>query len=145
LSRNYFSQRIKLGLDLQAAHTGAAVQVQEAIRAGRNRPEVDRLTSSCATKIFTTRRFGGLTNTHILGAQRRFHAGFAFRDLVQQQYGALWDSAPPAGEPSVHPLRSSQARLRKFKRTPCAALETIDRRINALGLTEPTIQRRAER
>jgi preprotein translocase subunit SecD len=65
-----------------------------------------------------------------------------FRDLVSAQLQNEWDMSPTAGEPSSYTLALRPSRIASIQeQTMTQSLETIDRRINALGLTEPTIQR----
>ena len=141
--RDNFRQRIKLGLDLQGGtHLVLQVQVQEAI-AQETDQMVDRLTKQLRDKNIHYDEIRRIDDTHILVRNVDSTQVSAFRDLVQQQYGALWDSAPAAGEPSGYVLTLKPSAVAQIQENTMAqSLETIDRRINALGLTEPTIQRR---
>jgi preprotein translocase subunit SecD len=138
-----FSRRIKLGLDLQGGtHLVLQVQVQEAI-AQETDQMVDRLTKQLRDKNIHYDEIRRVDDTHILVRNVDSSQVSTFRDLVQQQYGALWDSAPAAGEPSGYILTLKPSAVAQIQENTMAqSLETIDRRINALGLTEPTIQRR---
>ncbi len=141
--KDNFRQRIKLGLDLQGGtHLVLQVQVQEAI-AQETDQMVDRLTKQLRDKNIHYEEIRRIDDTHILVRNVDSAQVSAFRDLVQQQYGALWDSAPAAGEPSGYVLTLKPSAVAQIQENTMAqSLETIDRRINALGLTEPTIQRR---
>ena len=69
-----------------------------------------------------------------------------FRDTISAQYANVWDLTPTAGDPSGYTLTLRAAAIAQIKdSTMTQSLETIERRINALGLTEPTIQRRGGR
>jgi len=141
--KDNFSKQIKLGLDLQGGtHLVLQVQVQEAI-AQETDQMVDRLTKQLRDKNIRYDEIRRVDDTHILVRNVDSAQASAFRDLVQQQYGSLWESAPAAGETSVYLLTLRPSAVAQIQEnTMSQSLETIDRRINALGLTEPTIQRR---
>ena len=141
--KDNFSKQIKLGLDLQGGtHLVLQVQVQEAI-AQETDQMVDRLTKQLRDKNIRYDEIRRVDDTHILVRNVDSAQASAFRDLVQQQYGSLWESAPAAGETSGHLLTLRPSAVAQIQEnTMSQSLETIDRRINALGLTEPTIQRR---
>jgi preprotein translocase subunit SecD len=140
--KDNFSKQIKLGLDLQGGtHLVLQVQVQEAI-AQETDQMVDRLTKQLRDKNIRYDEVRRVDDMHILVRNVESSQVSEFRDLVQQQYGSLWDSAP-SGEPSSYTLTLKNSAIAQIKENTLAqSLETIDRRINALGLTEPTIQRR---
>src|SRR5262250_1434997 len=140
--KDNFRKQIKLGLDLQGGtHLVLQVQVQEAI-AQETDQMVDRLTKQLRDKNIRYDEVRRVDDTHILVRNVESSQVSEFRDLVQQQYGSLWDSAP-SGEPSSYTLTLKNSAIAQTKENTLAqSLETIDRRINALGLTEPTIQRR---
>ena len=141
--KDNFRKQIKLGLDLQGGtHLVLQVQVQEAI-AQETDQMVDRLTKQLRDKNISFDEIRRVDDTHILVRNVDFQQAAAFRDLVQQQYGNLWDTAPAAGEQSGYTLTLKNSAIAAIQdSTMTQSLETIDRRINALGLTEPTIQRR---
>ena len=141
--KDNFSKQIKLGLDLQGGtHLVLQVQVQEAI-AQETDQMVDRLTKQLRDKNIRYDEIRRVDDTHILVRNVDSAQASAFRDFVQQQYGSLWESAPAAGETSGYLLTLRPSAVAQIQEnTMSQSLETIDRRINALGLTEPTIQRR---
>jgi preprotein translocase subunit SecD len=141
--KDNFSKQIKLGLDLQGGtHLVLQVQVQEAI-AQETDQMVDRLTKQLRDKNISYDEIRRVDDTHILVRNVDSAQAAAFRDFVQQQYGSLWESAPAAGETSGYILTLRPSAVAQIQEnTMTQSLETIDRRINALGLTEPTIQRR---
>jgi len=141
--KDNFRKQIKLGLDLQGGtHLVLQVQVQEAI-AQETDQMVDRLTKQLRDKNISFDEIRRVDDTHILVRNVDFQQAATFRDLVQQQYGNLWDTAPAAGEQSGYTLTLKNSAIAAIQdSTMTQSLETIDRRINALGLTEPTIQRR---
>jgi len=140
--KDNFSKQIKLGLDLQGGtHLVLQVQVQDAI-AQETDQMVDRLTKELREKNVRFEEIRRVDDTHILVRNLDPSQVSQFRDLIQQQYGNLWDSAP-ASEPSSYTITLKNSAIAQIQEnTMTQSLETIDRRINQLGLTEPTIQRR---
>src|SRR5215468_6583094 len=138
-----FSQQIKLGLDLQGGtHLVLQVQVHEAI-AQETDQMVDRLIKQLRDKNIKYDEIRRVDDTHILVRNVDSSQVSTFRVLGQQQYGNLWDIAPAAGEQSGYTMTLKNSAIAQIQETTMTqSLETIERRINALGLTEPTIQRR---
>jgi preprotein translocase subunit SecD len=67
------------------------------------------------------------------------NASGPFRDLVSNQF-TEWTMAPAAGEPNGYLLAMKPSVVADLRQASMnQTLETITRRINALGLTEPTI------
>ena len=141
--RDNFSKQIKLGLDLQGGtHLILQVQVQEAI-AQETDTTVDRLTTLLRSKNLHYDEVRRVDDTHIIVRNLDFSQSSDFRDLVTQQYNNVWDLAPAAGEPNGYTLTLRPGAIVQIQEsTMTQSLETIARRINALGLTEPTIQPR---
>jgi preprotein translocase subunit SecD len=133
------ANRIKLGLDLKGgSHLVLQVQIQEAI-GQRCDQTVDQITKQLHEKNIGFGEIRRVDDTHILVRNLDAATSGSFRDLVSTQF-ADWSMAPAAGEVNGYLLTmkpSVVADLRK--QTMDQALETITRRINALGLTEPTI------
>ena len=140
--KSNFAQQIKLGLDLQGGtHLILQVQVQEAI-AQETDQTVDRLTTQMRTKNIRYDEVRRLDDTHIVVRNVPSDQLSDFRDLVSAQLQNVWDMSPTAGEPSSYTLSLRPSAIAAIQeQTMTQSLETIDRRINALGLTEPTIQR----
>src|SRR5215467_8176601 len=134
-----FSRQIKLGLDLQGGtHLILQVQVQDAI-AQETDQMVDRLNRQLRDKGIGFDEIRRIDDTHIL--VRNLTQASAFRDFITQQYGNLWDSSSAAGESSGYTLTLRQSAIAQIQEsTMTQSVETIGRRINELGLTEPTIQ-----
>ena len=141
-----FGHQIKLGLDLQGGtHLILQVQVQEAI-AQETDQMVDRLTTELRAKNIHYDEVRRADDTHVLVRNIDPAQLSQFRDLVSAQYANVWDLTPTAGDPSGYTLTLRAAAIAQIKdSTMTQSLETIERRINALGLTEPTIQRRGGR
>ncbi len=144
--KDNFGHQIKLGLDLQGGtHLILQVQVQEAI-AQETDQTVDRLTNELRAKNIHYDEVRRADDTHILVRNIDPAQLSQFRDLVSAQYANVWDLTPTAGDPSGYTLTLRAAAIAQIKdSTMTQSLETIERRINALGLTEPTIQRRGGR
>jgi preprotein translocase subunit SecD len=136
-----FARQIKLGLDLQGGtHLILQVQVQEAI-AQETDQTVDRLTNQLRAKNIRYDEVRRVDDTHIVVRNIPSEQLSDFRDLVASQLQNVWDMSATAGEPSSYTLTLRASAIAAIKDTTMQqSLETIERRINALGLTEPTIQ-----
>ena len=139
--KDNFAHQIKLGLDLQGGtHLILQVQVQEAI-AQETDQTVDRLTAALRAKNIPYDEVRRLDDTHILVRNVDPAQVSAFRDLVAAQYANVWDIGPTAGDPTGYTLTLRAGAIAQIQETTMSlSLETIERRINALGLTEPTVQ-----
>jgi preprotein translocase subunit SecD len=139
--KSNFAHQIKLGLDLQGGtHLILQVQVQEAI-AQETDQTVDRLTNQLRAKNIHYDEVRRVDDTHIIVRNIPSEQTGDFRDLVASQLQNVWDMSPTAGEPSSYTLTLRASAIATIKdSTMTQSLETIERRINALGLTEPTIQ-----
>jgi preprotein translocase subunit SecD len=139
--KSNFAHQIKLGLDLQGGtHLILQVQVQEAI-AQETDQTVDRLTNQLRAKNIRYDEVRRVDDTHIVVRNVPSEQLSDFRDLVAAQLQNVWDMSPTAGEPSSYTLTLRASAIAAIKdQTMQQSLETIERRINALGLTEPTIQ-----
>jgi len=144
--KDNFSHQIKLGLDLQGGtHLILQVQVQEAI-AQETDQTVDRLTSPMRAKNIRYDEVRRLDDAHILVRNVASDQISQFRDLVNEQLSRTWDMSPAAGEVNGYALTMRPSRVAEIQeQTMQQSIETIERRINALGLTEPTIQARGGR
>src|ERR1700722_13242680 len=133
------SDRIKLGLDLKGgSHLVLQVQVDEAI-GQRCDQAVDQITKQIHEKNITTGEISRGDDTHILVRNVDPNTSGTFRDLVSNQF-TDWAMAPAAGEQNGYLLTMKPSIVADLRRdTMDQSLETITRRINALGLTEPTI------
>ncbi|HEY2460275.1 MAG TPA: protein translocase subunit SecD [Candidatus Acidoferrum sp.] len=136
-----FGHQIRLGLDLQGGtHLILQVQVQEAI-AQETDQTVDRLTTQMRAKNIRYDEVHRADDTHIIVRNVPSDQLSDFRDLVTAQLQNTWDMAPTAGEPSSYTLSLRPSAIAAIQdQTMSQSLETIERRINALGLTEPNIQ-----
>src|SRR6266478_4249096 len=141
-----FSHQLKLGLDLQGGtHLILQVQVQEAI-AQQTDQTVDRLTNQLRQKNIHYDEVRRADDTHILVRNVAPDQVAQFRDLWNAQLSNAWDMSPAAGTPPGYMLSMRPSAIAQIQETTMTqSLETIERRINALGLTEPTIQLRGGR
>ena len=133
------TDRIKLGLDLKGgSHLVLQVQVEEAI-GQRCDQAVDELTSQVHEKNIIVGNIRRIDDTHIEVDNVDPSTSGAFRDLINNQFSD-WTMAPAAGDTNGYLLTMKPSVVADVRRdTMDQALETITRRINALGLTEPTI------
>jgi preprotein translocase subunit SecD len=141
--KDNFSHQIKLGLDLQGGtHLILQVQVQEAV-AQETDQTVDRLTTAMRTKNIRYDEVRRVDDEHVIVRNVTSDQLSQFRDLIHEQYEGTWSMAPAPGDPNSYLLTMRPAVVSQIQEnTMQQSLETIERRINALGLTEPTIQRR---
>jgi len=139
--KDNFTHQIKLGLDLQGGtHLILQVQVQEAI-AQETDQTVDRLTTAMRAKNIHYDEVRRMDDTHIVVRNVAPDQTSDFRDLVHDQYEGVWELTPAPGETNAFLLTMRQSALARIQEnTMEQSLETIERRVNALGLTEPTIQ-----
>src|SRR5882762_1695363 len=144
--KSNFAHQIKLGLDLQGGtHLILQVQVQEAI-AQETDQTVDRLTNQLRTKNIRYDEVRRVDDTHMVVRNVDPSQVSQFQDIINAQYANVWDLAPAAGSPPGYTLTLRQNAVAQIQEsTMQQSLETIERRINALGLTEPTIQPRGGR
>jgi preprotein translocase subunit SecD len=139
--KDNFTHQIKLGLDLQGGtHLILQVQVQEAISQETDQT-VDRLTTQMRTKSIRYDEVRRVDDTHIVVRNVPSDQLSQFRDLVHDQLEINWELSPAPGEVDASLLTLRQSAIARIQEsTMSQSLETIERRINALGLTEPTIQ-----
>jgi preprotein translocase subunit SecD len=133
------TDRIKLGLDLKGgSHLVLQVQVDEAI-GQRCDQAVDQLTKQVHEKNIIVGDIRRVDDTHVEVDNVDPSTSAAFRDLVNNQFPD-WTMSPAAGVNNGYLLTMKPSVVADLRRdTMDQALETITRRINALGLTEPTI------
>jgi len=136
-----FGHQIKLGLDLQGGtHLILQVQVQEAISQETDQT-IDRLASQLRSKNIHYEEVRRISDTQCLVRNVAPEQSAQFRDLVNDQFSREWDMTPAPGESSGYLLALRPTAIVTIQQqTMQQTLETLERRINALGLTEPTIQ-----
>jgi preprotein translocase subunit SecD len=138
-AKDNFANRIKLGLDLKGgSHLVLQVQVDEAI-GFRCDQAVDQLQKQVRDKNIVVGEISRVDNQHILVREVAPGSASAFNDLINNQFQE-WNIAPAAGQTSGYLLTMKPSVVSDLrKNTMDQSLETIERRINALGLREPTI------
>jgi preprotein translocase subunit SecD len=141
--KDNFGHQIKLGLDLQGGtYLVLQVQTQEAV-AQETDQMVERVSTWLRGKNIHYDEVRRVDDTHILVRNVDPTRYTEFHDYVVQQFANFWDISSAAGDPSGYTLTLRGAAIAQIQEnTMTQSLETIDRRINALGLTEPTIQLR---
>ena len=137
--KSNFAQRIKLGLDLQGGtHLILQVQVQEAISQETDQV-LDNVTKALRDKTIRYDEVRKLSDTQILVHNLAPEQAGAARNSITDQFPD-WDVAPAPGEPSGYLLTMKPSHIADIsQRTMDQAEETIRRRIDALGLTEPLV------
>jgi preprotein translocase subunit SecD len=137
--RQNLADRIKLGLDLKGgSHLVLQVQVDEAI-GFRCDQTMDQLSKQLHEKNIPYGEMRRVSDTQILVRTVDPGSTGNFRDLVSNQFPD-WTMQPAAGEANGYVLTMKPSVVADIRReTMDQSLETITRRINALGLTEPTI------
>jgi preprotein translocase subunit SecD len=138
-AKQNFAQRIKLGLDLRGgSHLVLQVQVQEAV-GFRCDQTLDHLTQQLHEKGITFGEISRKSDTQILVTNLSPDQSGVFRDLLRDQYPD-WDTAPAVGQVNGYQLTLKTSVVQQVEQdTMQQALEAIRHRIDALGLTEPTI------
>src|SRR5690242_9568567 len=133
------ADRIKLGLDLKGgSHLVLQVQVEEAI-GQRCDQTIDLLTRQLHDKHIGFGEIRRVDDTHILVRNVDPATSADFRDLINSQL-TDWTTSPAAGENNGYLLTLKPSVIANLRtQTMDQSLETITRRINGLGLTEPTI------
>ncbi|PYU87299.1 MAG: protein translocase subunit SecD [Acidobacteria bacterium] len=139
--KDNFSKQIKLGLDLQGGtHLLLQVQIQEAIGQETD-TTVDRLTTLLRSKNIHYDEVRRVDDTHILVRNLDPAQVSQFRDIYNAQFATDWDMSAAAGDLNGYTWTLKTSAIARIQEsTMTQSLETIDRRINALGLTEPTVQ-----
>jgi preprotein translocase subunit SecD len=134
-----FSDNIKLGLDLQGGtHLILQVQVQEAISQETDQA-LDHITTLLRDKAIRYDEIRKLSDTQVLVHNIASEQAGSARNLINDQFPD-WDVSPAPGEPSGYLVTMKQTRIVNIQQqTMDQAEETIRRRIDALGLTEPLV------
>src|ERR1700719_2220691 len=138
-ARDNFSSRIKLGLDLQGGtHLILQVQVNEAVSLQTDQT-IDHLSTQLRDKNIRYDDLRKVSDTQILVHNLAPESTAAFRDLVGSSFPE-WDLAPAPGEQSGYALTLKPSTVAAIQaQTMAQSEDTIRRRIDALGLTEPVV------
>ena len=134
-----FKDRIQLGLDLRGgSHLVLQVEVPQAIRQ-RSYEAIDELKKQLRAKGVNFGDVQSISATQILVKNLDLAGSGTFRDIVTNQFQD-WGIAPAAGQPNSYLLTMKPSAVGDIQtNTMEQARETITRRINALGLTEPNV------
>jgi preprotein translocase subunit SecD len=137
--KSNFANRIKLGLDLQGGtHLILQVQVQEAISQETDQV-LDNITKALRDKTIRYDELRKLSDTQILVHNLAPEQAGTARNIIADQFPD-WDITPAPGEASGYLLAMKASHVADIsQRTMAQAEETIRRRIDALGLTEPLV------
>jgi preprotein translocase subunit SecD len=137
--KSNFGQVIKLGLDLQGGtHLILQVQVQEAVSQETDQT-LDRIKTLLRDKAVRYDEIRKLTDTQILIHNIAPEQAGTAHNLITDQFPD-WVVSPAPGESSGYLVTMSQSQIsNKQQQTMDQAEETIRRRIDALGLTEPLV------
>lgn len=141
--KDNFKNQIKLGLDLQGgSQLILEVQVEEAV-AQETDTTVDRLSSTLREKNVHYDEIRRIDDRHILVRNIDPSQYSVLSDIVSAQYNNVWDIGPAAGAANSYALTLRPGAVAAIQeQTDTQATETIEQRINALGLTEPTVRPR---
>ncbi len=133
------SDRIQLGLDLKGgSHLVLQVQLEEAI-GQRCDQTVDQISKQLHDKNIGFGEIRRVDDTHILVRAVDPTTSGSFRDLVSNQF-TDWAMAPAAGETNGYLLTMKPSVVSEIRKDAMdQSLEVIARRINEIGLKEPTI------
>ena len=134
-----FHHRIKLGLDLQGGtHLVLRVDVGQAVQYEANRA-IDILTSQLRDKGVKVGDIRRVSDTQILVTNVNPLQTGSFRGIISNQLPD-WDVAQAAGQNNSFMLTMRPAAVAAIKaQTMQQSVDTIRRRVDQLGLTEPTI------
>lgn len=137
--RGNFAKNIKLGLDLQGGtHLILQVQVNEAISMQTDEA-LDHLTTQLRDKNIHYDDLRKVGDTQILVHNLAPDSTSGFRDLIGSGFPD-WDIGPAPGETSGYLLTLKPSTIAAIQeQTMSQSEETIRRRIDALGLTEPFV------
>jgi preprotein translocase subunit SecD len=137
--RDNFGKRIKLGLDLQGGtHLILQVQVNEAVSLQTDQT-IDHLGTQLRDKNVRYDELRKVGDAQILVHNLAPESTAVFRDLIGSNF-AEWDVAPAPGEQSGYLLTMKPSTVGAIQgQTMSQSEDTIRRRIDALGLTEPVV------
>ncbi|MGB7024139.1 MAG: protein translocase subunit SecD [Candidatus Acidiferrales bacterium] len=135
-----FSNRMQLGLDLRGgSHLVLQVQVQEAIANHRDQA-IDALNDQLHKQKIVTGEIREVSDTQFLIRNVAPASTGALQALVQNQFPE-WTLSQAAGEQNGFLMALKPTVVSDIQQqTMDQSLETIRRRINALGLKEPNVQ-----
>jgi preprotein translocase subunit SecD len=130
-------QKIKLGLDLKGgAHFVLAVQTDDALRLETSTSSEQLRVALNDAKITTaTTRVNSLTEFQVDGVPASSMA--QFQSIAEQQVGTLFDQDQTGGTVIFRMKPNAQVQTRE--EAVRQAIDTVERRVNELGVSEPTV------
>jgi preprotein translocase subunit SecD len=134
------NDRIHLGLDLKGgSHLVLQVQIEQAIAQNCDQ-SFDELKNGIRDKHITVGEIRRMDDTHILVRDVDPDGVSSLENLVATHFQD-WALTPSAREPNDYEVAMKPSAIASFHQaTMNRTLETVTRRINALGLAEPTIE-----
>ena len=134
------AEKINLGLDLQGGtHMILQVKVEEAVSL-ENDQDRNHLANRMREQQINYGSIEKLNDTQFVVRNVGEGQSGQFRDLVTQTFGPRWEVAVAPGEASGFTLTMRGSEVSRIRaETLRQAVETIDRRVNALGLEEATV------
>ena len=138
-ARDNFADRIRLGLDLKGGtHLIIQVQTEEAVK-GFTDQTLDRLRKELNDSGIHVEDIREPDDTHINVINVAADQASRFQDLIRTSYQD-WEIAPMAGQASGYTLTLRNTSIGSIRQdTLRTSVETIRRRIDQLGLTEPVV------
>lgn len=138
--KSNFGHRIKLGLDLKGGtHMILQVKVEEAVSLENDRDR-NHLASRMREQQINYGSIEKLNDTQFVVRNVGEGQSGQFRDLVTQTFGPRWEVVVAPGEARGFLLTMRGSEVSRIRaETLRQAVETIDRRVNALGLEEATV------
>ena len=138
--KDNLNDRIKLGLDLQGGtHLIVQVQVQEAISQHTDQALDNIKKAMTDEKNIHFEEIRKLDDTHILVRNVAPEQASIFRELMNDRY-TEWEFAPAPGEASGYTLTLKPSVISVLHTTTIQqSIETIRRRVEGIGLTEPVV------
>lgn len=136
-----FSERIKLGLDLQGGtHLVLQVQVNEAVALETDQVR-DQLTKQLRDKNIPSDQPIRTSDTQVKVSNISPDRIGDFRGILSEFF-PTWDPSPMPGEANSYLINMRQSEISAIQqKTMDQSVETIRRRIDQLGLREPNVQR----
>ncbi|HEY4682796.1 MAG TPA: protein translocase subunit SecD [Candidatus Acidoferrales bacterium] len=140
--KNNFRERIRLGLDLRGgSHLILQVQVDDAVNIHTDQT-MDRMREEMRNRNLTYNEVRKLDLTHIQVLGIPPDQSSAFKDMVGDRF-AEYDWAPTPGDSTSYTLSLKPTVVSQIRQdTLTQSIESIRRRVDALGVAEASIQER---
>ncbi len=140
--KNNFQERIRLGLDLRGgSHLILQVQVDDAVNIHTDQT-LDRIREEMRNRNLTYNEVRKLDLAHIQVLGIPPDQSSAFKDMVSDRF-AEYDWAPTPGDSASYTLSLKPTVVSQIRQdTLTQSIESIRRRVDALGVAEASIQER---